>query len=359
MAIREGRWDCPTCGTVGLLGRQLNCTSCGDPRPEGVRFYLPEDAPEVTDASRLAAARAGADWLCEHCGASARALQPHCPGCGAERGGSAVHQARDYDLDGIPRSADDEPEEEVRPLAAVSAPARPRRGFRKRWVAIAAAVGGMVWWNQPKDVEAVVAGREWERAVEVQEYRTVREEGWDVPTGGRRLRSFRAVRDYRRVLDHYETRTRQVSDRVQVGTRSYTCGSRDLGNGNFEDRTCTEPEYETRYRTETYEEPVYRREPIYDTRYAYEIERWLPDDTARAAGQGAREPAWPEVKFGAKEREGARIERYVLELEDSEGNTYETEVPLTQFTRYTSGAPIKLRVQRSGKVEILEPGAGT
>ncbi|HEU0013475.1 MAG TPA: hypothetical protein VFQ45_07310 [Longimicrobium sp.] len=354
MAIREGRWDCPTCGAVGQLGRQLNCTSCGDPRPEGVRFYLPEDAPEVTDASQLAAARAGADWLCAHCGASARAAQDRCPGCGADRGTSGVQLTREYDLDDIPRSAGDEPD--ARPLPAVSAPPRlRRRWFRKRWVAVAATVGGVVWWNQPKQVEATVAGREWARGIEVHEYRTVREEDWSVPSGGRQLRSFRAIRDYRRVLDHYETRTRQVSDRVQVGTRTFTCGSRDLGNGHFEDRTCTEPEYETRYRTETYEEPIYRREPIYDTKFAYEIERWLPDDTAHAEGEGAQEPVWPEVKLGEKEREGTRIERYVLRFQDGEGNEYEAEVPLDQFTRYAGGAAAKLRVQRNGKVEILEP----
>ncbi|HEX8246476.1 MAG TPA: hypothetical protein VF541_23430, partial [Longimicrobium sp.] len=64
MAIREGRWDCPSCGSEAQLGRHVYCTGCGAPRPEEVQFYLPEDAEAVTDAGQLAQANAGADWVC-------------------------------------------------------------------------------------------------------------------------------------------------------------------------------------------------------------------------------------------------------------------------------------------------------
>lgn len=355
MAIREGRWDCPTCGSQGLLGSQVRCDGCGNPRPEGIRFYLPQDAPEVTDAARLAQASAGADWVCEHCDASARATDTHCPGCGAARGSSPTQQTREYGMDEVPRSGG-----KAQPVRAPAATAPPRK--RRGWkgpAALVAIVGGLVWWNGPREVTATIAAKEWSRAVEVQEYRTVAEEDWSVPQGGRQTRSFRAVRDYRQVLDHYETRTRQVSERVQTGTRTYTCGQEDMGNGYFRDKTCTEPEYETRYRTETYEEPVYRREPVYDTKFAYEIERWLPDDTAWARGDAAKEPAWPAVEIGKNEREGARVERYVLRLTDGDGETYEQEVSAQQFARYRQGQPVTLRMKRSGsgQIEIVDPEA--
>lgn len=357
MAIREGRWDCPTCGTVGLPGSQVGCTSCGNPRPESVRFYLADDAPEVSDAERLAQAGAGADWICEHCGASARAGQDRCPGCGAERGSSAQQQSREYGMDEVPRSGKDAPGA----LAAMAAAPKPKK--KRGWkgpAAVAAVIGGVVWYNGPVETTATVAAKDWSRAIEVQEYRTVREEDWAVPQGGRQQRSFRAIRDYRQVLDHYETRTRQVSEQVQTGTRTYTCGQRDLGNGYFEDVTCTEPEYTTNYRTETYQDPVYRREPIYDTKYAYEIERWLPDDTAWARGDGAREPVWPTPQIGRNEREGARIQRYVLRFTDGDGKTYEREVTEDQFRRYRQGQEVTLRRKRGGdggEVEIVEPGS--
>jgi hypothetical protein len=303
----------------------------------------------VTDAARLAEARAGADWICEHCGVSARATMDRCPGCGAERGSSPTQQTHEHRFD--------EPAQEpVRTLAATAPPKR-RRGW-KGPAALVAFVGGMVWWNGPVEVTATVAAKDWSRAIEVQEYRTVQEEDWSVPQGGRQKRSYRAIRDYRQVLDHYETKTRQVSERVQSGTRTYTCGQRDMGNGYFEDVTCTEPVYETNYRQETYQDPVYRQEPIYDTKYAYEIEKWLPDDTAWARGDAAREPAWPPVTIGRNEREGARIQRYVLRFTDDDGKTYEEEVTADQFQRYRQGQPVKLRMKRGGgDVEIVEPQA--
>lgn len=348
MAIREGRWDCPTCGSAGLLGRQLACENCGNRRPEGIRFYLPDDAAEVSDSERLAEARAGADWICEHCGVSARATMDRCPGCGAARGSSPSQQTHERRFD--------EPDTAPRALAGAIPPKR-RRGW-KGPAALVTIVGGLVWWNQPVDVTATVAAKDWSRAIEVQEYRTVQEEDWSIPQGGRQKRSFRAIRDYRQVLDHYETRTRQVSERVQTGTRTYTCGQRDMGNGYFEDVTCTEPEYTTNYRTETYQDPVYRQEPIYDTKYAYEIEKWLPDDTAWARGDGSREPVWPTVRPGRNEREGARIQKYVLRLTDADGKTYEEEVTPEQFQRYRAGQEVQLRRKRGGDdVEIVEPGA--
>ncbi|HEX6368977.1 MAG TPA: hypothetical protein VF006_08590 [Longimicrobium sp.] len=353
MAIREGRWDCPTCGNRGLLGRDLSCPGCGNRRPEGIKFYLSDDAAEVTDAARLAEARAGADWICEHCGVSARAGMDRCPGCGAERGSSPRQQTHEHRFD--------EPAADAAPALGLAATAPPKR--KRRWrgpVALVAIVGGLAWWNGPVEVTATVAAKDWSRAIEVQEYRTVQEEDWSVPQGGRQKRSYRAVRDYRQVLDHYETKTRQVSERVQTGTRTYTCGQRDMGNGYFEDVTCTEPEYTTNYREETYQDPVYRREPIYDTKYAYEIEKWLPDDTAWARGDAAKEPAWPAVRIGRNEREGARIQRYVLRFTDGEGKTYEREVTADQFQRYRQGQPVKLRMKRGGgDVEIVEPTAGS
>ncbi|HEX8905532.1 MAG TPA: hypothetical protein VF771_11850, partial [Longimicrobiaceae bacterium] len=104
MAIREGRWDCPSCGSKGQLGRHVYCTGCGAPRPKEIRFYLPEDAEAVTDASQMVQATAGADWVCEHCGGSARATDADCPGCGAPRGSSVERQVHEYDTADIPRA---------------------------------------------------------------------------------------------------------------------------------------------------------------------------------------------------------------------------------------------------------------
>jgi hypothetical protein len=355
MAIREGRWDCTSCGAAGNLGRTINCPSCGLPRLDGTRFYLPEDAPEITDAAHLAQARAGADWVCEHCGASARAAQEDCPGCGAPRGSSGTQEVHDYDLGDIPR---DGKERRARPAAAQPVAARPKSPWRGRVVLVALALLGW-WFFRSQEIGATVDGKQWNRTLEVQAYRTLRESGFELPEGGRTIRSYRAIREYRQVLDHYVTRERQVSEQVQTGTRTYTCGSRDLGNGNFEDRTCTEPTYETRSRTETYQDPVYRQEPVYGTKYDYDIERWVRDTVLAESGRAAQpselgEPKWPVTRLRERQREGERTEKYVLHYKGDNDKEYQHEVPLQRYQAVRVGTPVRLKVSRAGKVELLK-----
>jgi ribosomal protein L40E len=104
MAIREGRWDCPGCGSRSVYGRHVDCPGCGKPRPAGTRFYLTDDAPVITDAAQLAEANAGADWICGHCGASTRATQTDCGGCGVARGTSPTQPVIHYGPGQVPRA---------------------------------------------------------------------------------------------------------------------------------------------------------------------------------------------------------------------------------------------------------------
>lgn len=353
MAIREGRWDCPSCGSVGQLGRNVNCAACGAPRPDGIRFYLPEDAEAVSDAARLSQANAGADWVCEHCGGSARATDRECPGCGAPRGDSVVRQVREYAMAEVPRSGDDGgagPPPPPRPAMASSGPRESRFGRNVFVAMLLAVIGWFGWANRTRHVEGLVVAKQWERTVQVEAYRSVRDEGWSLPPGARRIRSYRAIRDYRQVLDHYESRTRQVSERVQTGTRTYTCGQIDRGNGYFEDRTCTEPEYETRYHSESYQEPIYRREPIWDTKYEYRVKRWVPDTLLAVRGTTTR-PAWPPVAADDTTREGEKKSRYQVTFTGAKGNSYTSDVPLEQFNDVSVGERVPLLV-RGGVARI-------
>ena len=49
------------------------------------------------------------------------------------------------------------------------------------------------------------------------------------PAAGRLLSEREEIHHYDQVLDHYETRQRDVEEQVQVGTETYVCGQRDLG----------------------------------------------------------------------------------------------------------------------------------
>ncbi|RME03995.1 MAG: hypothetical protein D6812_04740 [Deltaproteobacteria bacterium] len=354
MAIQEGRWDCRSCGTVGILGRRKSCPNCGRSRPEGTRFYLPEDAQEVTDEARLQEARSGADWLCSYCGASNSATLEACGGCGADRADSERQAVRDYALDEIPRSGDNAPDSPARQEGARTPPPR-RRGSLRKFLVAGGVVGGILLLLflvfRPRHETLTVTGFSWEREIDVEAYRTVTEEGWDLPHGARVKKKWRDIHHYEDVLDHYETRTRKVSERVQTGTERYVCGKRDLGNGYFEDRYCTRPKYETRYRTETYREPVYRKEPVYRMKYRYDVEKWVHDRTKRAAGED-REPEWPPLRLAKNERAGKRTEHYFVHFTDEEKKRYRKEVSEAQWRRYEVGKRYSARVSRSG--EVLE-----
>ena len=299
MAIREGRWDCTQCGTKKIRGREMSCPGCGVKRASDTKFYLAEGEPEITDPEQIKRAMKGADWYCGYCQRGNQNDSNKCSQCGAERGISPV-----------PRTEGD---------SDILTPATPRTtaDLKKTGIGIASGVLFLIflitYFAWPSRIEVDVTGFSWERSIEVQAYRTVVEEDWDIPPRGREISHRREVRSYNHVLDHYETRTRQV----QTGSEDYTCGSRNLGNGYFEDVKCSRPIYGT----ESYQEPVYRDDPVYDTKYRYNINKWVHDrtETARDSEASTKSPLWPKITLAGttadvlgNEREGSRSEKYIV-----------------------------------------------
>lgn len=398
MAIREGRWDCSSCGSTAIYGRYVDCPGCGRPRPAGVRFYLTDDAPVVTDAAQLAEARAGADWICTRCEASNRAALQSCGGCGAAREDSPTQAVHDYEMGDVPRTGTPT-KAPVSRLAAESG---------SRWIlpALAAVFGGLallIGWaafaaQRSADAEplysyvptppvpAVVAGKRWDRRIEARVRTLVPGQGYAVPESALVLTTEQRRTGERQVVDHYVTSTRQVprsiaipdgyemvsrevEETVRTGTRTYVCGQRDLGNGYFEDRECSEPEYETRTRTVSRREPryryetrmetvtdrtpVYRTVPVHRTWYTWNQPVWR-DTVYRAAGDTTR-PEWPQVDSSAALAETRRRERYVILFRLGPGqDASEAEVTAEEWARYQPGDPVAIR-ERPFAFELLPP----
>ena len=82
----------------------------------------------------------------------------------------------------------------------------------------------------------------------------------------------------RQVLDHYDT------------SYSYS----DNGNGTFKQHENRTPVYHTEYYTESNQEPVYRQDPVFQTKYYYEIERWVDKDSYESSGTD-KSPYWNET----------------------------------------------------------------
>jgi hypothetical protein len=341
MAIREGKWDCPQCGFKGNRGSEQKCRGCNKVRADEVKFYLEDDAAEVTDEKLLAKAQAGADWICQFCEAINPADGKKCKSCGAER----TEKKREV------KDILDQP-------AAPAAPPPKKKSSTGLIVglvgalALVATCGVCVFGSSEKQTKLDKVS--WERTVEVEKFGTVTEEGWkdELPSGARVQSTTSKVHH----SNHIQTGTRQVSkqvdEKVQTGTRTVKAGKRDLGNGMFEDITREEPVYEHRSKTVTTDEPVYRDDPVYKDWCRYEIEKWHKDRVERAAGDDLA-PSWPAAKLADKEREGKKAETYLAVFKDDKGKTYDwKKAPFDQWKGLEVGRAYKV-VIRMGDVEGL------
>ena len=300
--IREGYWQCSYCNQRNR-GPDTECASCGKARGVNVEFHLSEDAPAVIDENALAGALSGADWRCDHCGSDNKAYYSTCYTCSNERTSADTPR----DVRDLPLSLNEE--------QLVDTVDSPPLITPRRWASLASAVCVflfVLWWLfTPRPIVAHATGFSWERSIFTERYQTVREEGWSIPPGGRLVSSQQAIHHHERVFSHNETRTREVTEQVEVGRETVVTGHRDLGNGYFEDITEDVPIYKTQHRTDTYQEPIYVNEPVYRTRYIFDIERWVPDKTLKTEGQG-KAPRWPEFQAMTTWRESKRDGVYVV-----------------------------------------------
>lgn len=311
MAIREGKWRCPYCSVVNR-GAEMACSGCGATRDKDVQFFLEEEAPEVADEALLAKARAGADWLCLFCQTSNPPDRGHCSQCGAERGTAPSRPVRDV------------------PSGPPPPPPPTRRTGAGRLIALVlllvtafCAVAGYFAFRRTEEA-VTLAGFSWERSIEVEAFRTVREEAWDgeAPSGAREV-------SRRREVHHTE--------QVQVGTKKVKVGTKDLGNGFFED---------------VYEErPVYQDRPVYRQKITYDVDRWVVDRTARLAG-GDQSPRWPDTGLRAREREGKRRESYVVLLQGRK--EYRMELPLERWSSLRAGQGVHAVIRGGSSVLSIQ-----
>jgi hypothetical protein len=339
MTIREGVWDCQHCGARGLPSREQACPGCGAVRPPNVRFRLPDSASEITTPDLLARAAEGPDWGCDQCGTSNSGRQTSCQQCGAPR-------------ESLKHPPAPQPFNAESPLTSArrSHPVRHLVGGGIAAVLLLAIFFSWLFASQTETLQ--VQRTQWMREHHIEQISTITEEDWSVPSGGRERSRFRAVHHYDKVLDHYETRTRQV----QTGTRQVKTGTRDLGNGFFEDVYESEPIYGT----ETYEEPIYRDEPRYATKYRYQIERWRPSRVDRA--EGVRGPQWPNTNLATgvppynvgAERVGNTKEIYTVTLWDKQRQkSHAMDVTQADWNRYDVGGNVTAHMSRWGSIREI------
>jgi hypothetical protein len=216
----------------------------------------------------------------------------------------------------------------------------------------------------PKIQEVTIKDFSWERSISIEEYVTVDRDGWSLPADGRLKYSQQEIKGYTQVIDHYETKTRTYTEEVFDHYEEYISGYRDLGNGYFEEITSKRPVYRTETRTETYEEPVYRDEPIYATKYYYEIDVWQYAFSHNTSGND-QNPYWKEFTLKDLQREGNRFQTYYITVVNDEGEVDKYHFDYETWKSLNKGDVVTIKTTIFGGAElvidgeVVQEGAGT
>lgn len=326
----EGLWDCKYCGSTQIGGSKRECPNCGKPRDKDITFYLPGTKRYVPkdQADKI---NRNPDWLCEYCDSLNSDSDNYCISCGSPR----TEKNLNYFENKIKQEEKQQKSSTSSHSSSSDCYSRNESRSKSRndfsnihtksssfsdilsngWkpvlciLLIALTIFGIFLLFQPKEYELTVTELSWERCINVERYQTVEESSWNLPSNARLLETRLEYSHSEQVLDHYDTKTRQVEKQRISGYETYVSGYRDLGNGYFEEITSERPVYETYYETETYQEPVYRSEPVYRTKYYYEIDKWLYERSVSTSGIDC-EPYWGKVNLNSDERESSRSDTY-------------------------------------------------
>ena len=338
--IVVGCWDCDYCGADRISGEIKICPNCGKPRGKDVTFYMAGPKNYVEDPDKI---NKNPDWVCPYC----QTLNPDdnkfCSACGAAREESDTDYFESKEKD---RERREKREEDKRKAEGTDTETRSSGRSRLPMILILFALFGLlIFMFMPKTKKMHVDSRTWERSVSIERYQEVRESSWNLPDDAWNVTSRDEVYTYNHVLDHYETRTREVSEQVLDGYDT-EIEYRDLGNGYYEEIEHQVPRYRTEYHTETYEEPVYVDIPVCAKKYYYSIMKWLYDRDEVTSGAD-NEPYFAELNLPENERENGRREQYWILSGDKR---YRIAYDLWKQVR--TGSDIKATVAGGEIVEI-------
>lgn len=343
----EMLWDCQFCGATKLLGKTHRfCPNCGAPQNADARYFPPDDEKIAVEDHEYV----GADKICPACDALNAASAVHCGNCGAPLdSANAVRTINDGatleadEVEQLRQSRDVMGEKFQRDMkaAGVTTGEKKKKG-NGLWIGLlllAVVCGGIFWMFSQTRQEAVIASAHaWEREIQIEEYRTVRDGAWQnsVPSGA-----------FNRSCSQRQSGTERIPDGQDCRTVR-----RDNGDGTFSERQeCT-----TRY----------REEPVYSTWCDYSINRWVQTRTVRTTGTSlSNTPAWGVVQLKCTgqqlgcEREAGRTERYEVTFTDSaSAENYTCDFPQAQWQniRLESAWEMEVRQFMGGAMcETLTP----
>ncbi len=285
--IYEMFWDCEYCGTKKLLGKsQRHCPECGAAQNSEKRYFPPDDEKIAVDDHKYV----GADLNCPACSAPNSAAAKFCCECG-----SPLEEASEVKL------VEDDA------ASPVTQTAQKEKGSKRKvlpiiiGVLVLLVVGFVllaVFWT--KTVAITAYGHTWQREIKIESFVRRNKSEWcdRMPRDAYNVSRSREVRSHKQIPDGEECSTRRV----------------DRGDGTFkQEKVC---------------KTKYRKEPVYDQKCRFTVNRWDYARSVTASGRSLAEtPKWPLVTLKKKgtslgaEREGTRVETYTVHLIDTEKKT--------------------------------------
>lgn len=402
----EGVWDCPYCDATNIRASKKHCPNCNHPQDKDTTFRMPSKIEYVSEEKEKTISR-NPDWECAYCGSLNPDTNSKCNNCGANRDSknrnyfdikndelkkeknneySYDTSMNDSDIDietNTYDSNDENPEsyETATPETNyenstyeetiyenninVNKPIKNNVStFNKIQTSMKNRIANMtsdvllyifgalcfiglisilVWMFTPHEKTVTVNSFSWNRSIAIEELKTFDENGWTLPSGARLDYTRSEIHHYDSVFDHYEDRVETKTRQVITG---YTTNYVNLGNGYFEEQKI--PEYGTETYTETVQVPVYRDEPVYQTKYYYEIDRWTVVDHVKTNGND-HEPYWGDVILKNKQREGSKSGTYTINVTDMKSDEkYSYSIQESQWNSLESGQTVTIVVNRLG-----------
>ncbi|MCR4672574.1 MAG: hypothetical protein K5637_04990 [Lachnospiraceae bacterium] len=319
--VIRGFWDCPYCKSKHIDGLIDKCPNCGSGKPLDIKYYM-DSAEDTVGDEELESAGIGKDendgqhkeWLCPYCGQLNNWRDKTCVSCGGPRDASDKEYGDKKD-DITPEQAQ---EQAMDPYRSGSR----RSASPKALIAVLAVIIILmvVMFAPLVHKSETVTGYDWTRTVTVETLTTYHESGWSQPSGAYNVTGQREFYGYEQVIDHYETVAVQRAKTVLAGYDTEIT-YQDNGNGTFSEIEHQIPRYVTEYYTEYVQQPVYREDPVYATKYYYDIDRWVETATYRSSGND-HDPYWSsEYTLGDNQRDTIRTEYYDIVLTDDSGKT--------------------------------------
>ena len=382
-------WGCKSCGSI-VSGKVRSCPNCGAPIPNDVKYMMPDDGRVAkakaegkvfdfgdifedengikSEAVSKGEERTAPNWECDYCGYQNFAEDEYCKGCGHPKDENTKDYFGNFVLKKGSDVPDKTPDEKTKNFGTLENEYNQNSGeindkktkrkniFSLLWRKIKdfykyngeyfAVTCGFVLGIilvavifTPVKKTSTVTGFRWERAVEVEKFALCHDSGWSVPSGGTVTDKDYRIHHYDHVIDHYETKSRVVTEQVFDG---YDTHYSDLGNGQAS--VSQTPRYRTETHTEYYQEPVYRDDPVYKWYYYYDIDRWIHEDWLKTSGSD-HSPYWYETDIPEDVdspiyddlRLGERKETYKVLIKNSKGDTSSFEKSENEWASYEKG----------------------